>query len=212
MTKKNAKGRFLIVLGAVLIIAALSLTFYNFYHENESLGKMNTALTQLEKEIPSTPQDDSSPFDVFDNSSTAEEEEDDSIELDGNIYMGMITLPTLGQQFPVIKGWNYQDMNVAPCRYDGTRARRDLIICAHNYAGFFDKLDQLSTGDEVIFTDIHGRIFHYTVSYGELINGWDVDSMYKGARQDWDLTLFTCTWSGYSRVTIRCTLNENNDR
>lgn len=206
MAAKNTKGRFLIALGAALVIAALSLVLYNCYHENQSKKAMDSALAQLEKVIPSEPTDDSSPFDVFDDSFSDEEEnqDDDTVELDGRIYMGIISFPTLGQEFPVIKGWNYTDMNVAPCRYAGTRAGKDLIICSHNYAGFFDKLDRLSSGDEVIFTDIYGIKFTYEVSYCELISGWNSDAMFVGAGEDWSLTLFTCTWSGYSRVTVRC--------
>lgn len=212
MAAKNTKGSFLIALGAVLVIAALSLVFYNCYHEKQSKKAMDNALTNLKNVIPVDEEEDSSsPFDVFDDNfsddNTLKEQEsvdDDTVELDGNIYMGIISFPTLGQEFPVIKGWSYADMNVAPCRYAGTRSDRDLIICAHNYSGFFDKLDRLNSGDEVVFTDIHGREFIYVVSYSELINGWNSDAMFAGAKEDWSLTLFTCTWSGYSRVTVRC--------
>lgn len=207
MSEKNARGRFLIAIGAVLVVAALSLVFYNFYHENASRKSMNEAFDKLKSEIPVHTGSNDSPFDVFDDGENAPQE-DDTLELDGKLYMGIIDMPSLNQQFPVIKNWSYPDMNIAPCRYDGTRAGRDFIICAHNYAGFFDKLDQLVSGDEIIFTDIHGKSYSYTVSYSELISGWNLDAMYKGAAEDWDLTLFTCTWSGYSRVTVRCVASD----
>lgn len=208
----------MIASGAALILAALSLVLYNFYHENESKKAMDKALVLLEKEIPSQPQDNSSPFDVFDSPEEPENdvgeerseevsetpEEEETVELDGKLYLGIISLPTLEQKFPVIKGWSYGDMNVAPCQYAGSRSGRDLIICGHNYAGFFDKLENLNSGDEVIFTDINGNNYYYEVSYSELISGWDSNAMFRGAKEDWDLTLFTCTWSGYSRVTVRC--------
>ena len=135
-----------------------------------------------------------------------DEAEDPVIELDGQYYMGLISLPSVEQEFPVIRGWSYPNLNVAPCRYAGSRIGRDLIICAHNYSGYFDRLQELTSGDSVIFTDINGRSFEYVVSYTELINGWDSPSMLRGGVTDWDLTLFTCTWSGYSRVTVRCEL------
>lgn len=210
MTAQKNKGRFLIVSGAVLIIAALSLVLYNYRHESQCKKAMDNVLVRLEKEIPDEPQVNSSPFDVFD---VPEEQEDEvgedteteeTVELDGSIYLGTLSLPAVDQKFPVIKGWSYGDMNIAPCQYAGTRAGRDLIICAHNYTGFFDKLGNLNSGDEVIFTDINGNDFYYEVSYSELISGWDTNAMFRGAKEDWDLTLFTCTWSGYSRVTVRC--------
>ena len=39
--------------------------------------------------------------------------------------------------------------------------------------------------------------------FAVLLSGWDSPSLIKGGGSDWDLTLFTCTWSGYSRVTVR---------
>lgn len=216
MSGKNVLGRVLTVLGAVLILAALSLVLYNYRHEHESKKTMDNVLVRLDNEIPDEPQkEEASPFDVFDaddgysDDSTAEvSDEDESLSLDGDEYIGIISLPALDREYPILKYWSYPNMNIAPCRYDGIRAGRDLIICGHNYAGFFDNLSKLNSGDEIIFTDIKGRKFIYEVSYTELIDGWDTDSMYIGARQDWDLTLFTCTWSGYSRVTVRAVLSE----
>lgn len=150
--------------------------------------------------------DSSSPFDIFDDSRSTDSEIDDpdkDIVLDGNSYIGLISFPTLGQEFPVTRGWSYAAMNTAACQYSGRRVDNDLIICAHNYTGFFDKLDKLSSGDQVIFTDVYGREFNYTVTNSELLSGWDSPSLIKGGGSDWDLTLFTCTWSGYSRVTVR---------
>ena len=217
MTRKSIIGRILIVLGAMLITAALLLVAYNFYHEAQSRRSMEQVLGKLTAEIPDEPQEDtdeSSPFDVFDkdeiknDSNEKNDEEDPFIEIDGRKYIGLITMPTLGQEFPVIRGWSYDDMNVAPCQYSGTRAERDLIICSHNYAGFFDSLEELRSGDEVIFTDLNGRRYTYEISYTELISGWDGSRMLEGAKTDWDMTLFTCTWSGYSRVTCRCILKD----
>ena len=221
MAIRRIIGRIMIVLGAALITAALLLVAYNYYHESKSKAAMDKVLVKLENKIPEQPQQEdniesASPFAVFEQeeiSHTDEpeppaEEEAPTVDIDGRIYMGLLTMPTLGQEFPVIKGWSYDDMNIAPCQYSGTRAGRDLIICSHNYAGFFDSLEELRAGDEVIFTDLNGRKFTYEISYTELISGWDGNKMFAGAKTDWDMTLFTCTWSGYSRVTCRCVLKK----
>lgn len=221
MAKRHIIGRVMIVLGAMLIASALLLALYNHFHEAQSKAEMDKVLVQLEDMIPQEPVEDTqedSPFAVFEREDITEEdtrseapiseEIEPSVDIDGRIYIGLITMPTLGQEFPVIRGWNYDDMNIAPCQYSGTRSGRDLIICSHNYAGFFDSLEELKSGDEVIFTDLNGRKFTYEISYTELISGWDGDRMLAGAKKDWDMTLFTCTWSGYSRVTCRCLLKK----
>ena len=76
-----------------------------------------------------------------------------------------------------------------------------MIIAAHNYRTHFGHLKELGTGDEVRFTDMEGNVFRYTVAELETLGKYDVDDMKSG---DWDLTLFTCTYGGQSRVTVRC--------
>lgn len=139
MSGKNVLGRVLTVLGAVLILAALSLVLYNYRHEHESKKTMDNVLVRLDNEIPDEPQkEEASPFDVFDaddgysDDSTAEvSDEDESLSLDGDEYIGIISLPALDREYPILKYWSYPNMNIAPCRYDGIRAGRDLIICGH---------------------------------------------------------------------------------
>ena len=48
---------------------------------------------------------------------------------------------------------------------------------------------------------MNGRSFYYEVTGTEIIDTFDVDAMDAG---DWDLTVFTCTIGGKSRVTVRC--------
>ncbi len=62
-------------------------------------------------------------------------------------------------------------------------------------------LGKLSQGDEITFTDIDGKVFSYEVVSLETLSPYDVEDMTDG---DWDLTLFTCTVGGQSRVTVRC--------
>ena len=67
-----------------------------------------------------------------------------------------------------------------------------------------ERMEQvLLPGDEVRFIDLDGNIWNYVVSGTEVIAGYDVERMKSG---DWDLTLFTCTYGGENRYTLRCTM------
>ena len=46
-----------------------------------------------------------------------------------------------------------------------------------------------------------GNVFSYEVTLLEILQPNEADEMESG---DWDLTLFTCTVGGKSRVTVRC--------
>ena len=127
--------------------------------------------------------------------------------IDSTAYLGVLYIPALGLELPVISDWSYPDLRVAPCRYTGSVEEGDLVIAAHNYGCHFGSISSLSTGDEIIFTDGEGVMRTYSVVNSELIGGRDAASM-EGGSEEWDITLFTCNLSGTSRVTVRAALVE----
>ena len=82
----------------------------------------------------------------------------------------------------------------------------NLVIAAHNYANHFGHLSRLSPGDVVYFVDMDGLSFSYEVTVGEVLGPEEVEEMTDGT---YDLTLFTCTYSGQNRVTVRCERTED---
>ena len=122
-------------------------------------------------------------------------------DVDGQKYIGVLRIPDLSLELPVISNWSYPNLKNAPCRYAGSAYMNNMVIAAHNYYSHFGHLKDLSPGDEVTFTDVDGNVFQYEVSALEILSPFAVEEMTSG---DWDLTLFTCTVGGQSRVTIRC--------
>lgn len=92
-------------------------------------------------------------------------------------------------------------MRISPCRYEGAAYLDNMVICGHSYRTHFRSLKELSAGDAVSFTDTDGNKFNYQVTGIEILNADAVEEMLSG---DWDLTLFTCTTGGVSRVALRC--------
>lgn len=122
-------------------------------------------------------------------------------EVDGQQYIGIINLEDISISLPVISDWDYEKLKLAPCRYSGSAYQAGFVIMAHNFVGHFGNLDDLTYGSFVTFTDMDGNVFKYQVTDIEVLEHTDVEYMKNDA---WDLTLFTCTLSGTSRVTIRC--------
>ena len=123
------------------------------------------------------------------------------LTLDGYDFIGYLSLPTLGLELPVFSDWDYVKMTVAPCRYSGSVKTDDLVIAAHNYLSHFGYLQNLDTGDEIVFIDADGITHRYAVAELEVLPPDAVDTMVDGS---FDLTLFTCTYGGENRVTVRC--------
>ena len=126
--------------------------------------------------------------------------------IDGIDYIGVLRIPTLELELPIISEWSYQKLKIAPCRYSGSAYQDDLIIAAHNYNSHFGNLKNLREGDTATFTDMDGNVFTYEMVELEILQPTDIEGMESG---EWDLTLFTCTIGGSSRVTARFERVEN---
>ena len=127
------------------------------------------------------------------------------IPMDGYAYIGYLTFPTLGLELPVLDGWDMARLRKAPCRYYGSAETQDLVIAAHNYRSSFGRLQELQIGDEVLFTNAAGIVHRYLVGETEILQPTAVEEM---IASNWALSLYTCTYSGTARLTIRCAEQE----
>lgn len=212
---KKTRGLFWILTGAMLFLSALFLVVYNFKQDNKSGQTASEILSELKEIIPQTTEPVTEPelplitvnndlFSEYEEATTVTEiPEEKTIEIDGSIYIGIIWIPSLNLELPVLSNWSYSNLNYSPCRYEGTVQEGNMIIAAHNYRSHFGNIQNLNIGDQIIFTDVNGITYEYEVILSELIDGYDIESMEFGSADDWDLTLFTCTLSGQSRVTVR---------
>ena len=194
------KGKGLIFTGLLLIAAALFLTGYNLFDQMRAQRSAAQAAAQLAERLPQTTQTD-----VPDYLLTPEMEM--PVEtIDGVDYVGVLRIPTLALELPVISQWSYPLLKIAPCRYSGSAYQNNLVLCAHNYASHFGNLKNLHIGAAVTFTDMDGNLFTYQVAELETLPPQAAEEVENG---DWDLTLFTCTVGGQSRVTVRCTAEQS---
>lgn len=219
----------MVISGILFILSAVLLCLYNYRESEEAFKNSQVALNELKSLIPEIPEENVSTIEkefgfeiksgdnVFDEFDEKYEEEKNmpteqvempSVQLDGRYYCGYITLTSLGIELPVLNGWNYTNLNIAPCCYEGSPQTHDFIIAAHNYNSHFGQIHYLGEGDEIIFTDISGEKYRYTVMYTEYIDGYNADQMSENKDSSWDLTLFTCTLNGQRRVTVRAKLDE----
>ena len=201
-------------LGAALIFGALSLFLYNWQEAENARRASEAHLAQLveilkpledhgEGEdpaqwddpllelVPQIPEDLLKPEDLIMTETT----------IDGNTYIGYLSLPTLNLDLPILSDWTYPLLQIAPCRYHGSLRGDDLVLMAHNYANHFGNISRLREGDPVIFVDMDGGVTRYQVVAQDILDPTAVEEMTAGV---FDLTLFTCTYGGKSRVTVYC--------
>lgn len=194
-----------ITIGLLLIAAALFLTSYNLYDELRAEQAARQVVNKLEASTNQEPlaSDERTVIPDYVLSPNMEMPVE---TINGIDFIGVLRIPTLELELPVISEWNYPNLKTAPCRYSGSAYLNNLIICGHNYTSHFGRLKTLSEGDIATFTDIDGNVFIYKMVERETLNPTDIEGMESG---NWDLTLFTCTVGGQSRVTIRFELEED---
>lgn len=212
----RSKGTTLITLGLVLIISALFLTGYNMLDAFRAKQSAQQAVNFLDshlsteavrKETPDAYKpDEADALEIIPDYILNPKMDMPTEAINGVDYIGILMIPSLGLELPVVSQWSYSDLKTAPCRYSGSAYLDNLIICGHNYTSHFGNLKVLQPGDEVVFEDLDGNTFQYRLIEKETLQSTALEEMACGS---WDLTLFTCTIGGQNRVTLRFEKGEN---
>lgn len=220
----HKKGSLLIAMGLLLLAAALLLTGYNFWDAARADRAAQSAVQELKTLIPTAEPATVLPTEEMTQPMPAETQpreteapqetqvpttaplfgvhkEMPTVTLNGYRYIGVLEIPALELSLPVMEDWDYDRLNISPCRFTGNLYDGDLVLCAHNYPQHFGNLKELDVGAAVRFTDAEGNVFRYEVKTIDSVGGDDLDGMLGG---EWDLTLFTCTTSGQTRYVVRC--------
>jgi sortase A len=210
-TKQNKHGYIFIILGIMLLFVAFSIILHNI-NEDVTGGKVaNQVVEDIKALLPeisykttttevSTPSFEDEMVEKYQNeeetsTTTTTTEDSPTLLVDGNYYIGIIGIPSLGLELPILNTLTNANLKKSPCLYCGSIATGNIIIGGHNYQSHFGKLQNLNSGDEIYIIDANGVLYKYEVTESEVINGYDIETM-KSNPDTWDLTLFTCTLSG----------------
>ena len=194
----NKIGKIFILIGILLIVVSSCLLVRNNYEEHTAKEKSNVVLQSMKDNIESQKKEVT---EVVFNEDTSIEKEMSVVNIDGYDYMGVITIPSLGIELPIMNDYDESRLRIAPVRYYGSIFTNDLVICAHSYKTHFGNLSKLKQEDVVILTDVNGESYLYEVLEIEVLEATDVEEMLDS---EFDLTLYTCTSDGRKRVTVRC--------
>lgn len=207
------KGSVSIAMGLLLLAAALLLTVYNLWDARRADIAAQAAVQELktmisdpteqtaEPTIGEEPPAETQPAPLSAPAAIPESREMPTLELNGYRYIGFVDVASLELSLPVMEQWDYDRLQISPCRFAGNVYEDNMVLCSHNYAQHFQALKYAPIGTELTFTDAEGTVFRYAVSSFETLGPNDVELLVNG---DWDLTLFTCNTSGQTRCAIRC--------
>ena len=194
-----------IILGICCLISSLGLIAYNHREEENAQNASKNILQAVQENILDNTREENN---------SVKSERDESVEIpvdipqemlttqvDGYDCIGVLSIPVLELELPVLTDWSYAKLKIAPCHYFGSYFQKDFVIAAHNYQSHFGRLTELQPKDLILFTDISGTVYCYEVVLLETLPGNATEEMITSG---FDLTLYTCTTGGSNRVTVRC--------
>lgn len=195
-------GTIFILLGVICILGAIGFHLYNGWEAKKASQSTQSLLEDI-KSVIDQDENDETAEDMAGNAQVAM----DTLKVEEYECIGILSIPALDLDLPVLADWSYAKLKKAPCLYYGSCHEKDFVIAAHNYKAHFGRLSELQSGDIVTFTDVKGEIFYYEV---ELLETLPKDATKEMITSGFDLSLYTCTTGGGSRVTVRCrSIQEN---
>jgi sortase A len=217
---KRRLGTVVAVIGLILILGAAGLTLRNIRTDNKAAVETSDLLAKVR--AGEVEQDDAGDeeSDVVDLTSTyplpnqrrlrnlIPDPELKTVLVDGREYIGVLTIPRTGSELPVMSTCTDQTINISPGRYYGSPTGGAFVIGGHNYISHLGRIDWLREGDDVLFTDVEGVTYLYKVVGSEIL---DASAGRELVSDEWDLSLFTCTFSGSQRLTVRCLRAESEE-
>ena len=194
-----------IILGICCLIASVGFIAYNHREEEYAQHTSENILQDVRESILDNKQE---------NTTLENKEQVDSVvvpedipqemlttKVKGYDCIGVLSIPVLELELPVLTDWSYPKLKIAPCHYFGSYYEKDFVIAAHNFQSHFGRLSALQPKDLVLFTDISGTVHYYEVVLLETLPAHATEEMITSG---FDLSLYTCTPGGASRVTVRC--------
>lgn len=203
-------GKFFLFIGVVCLLVAAGWAGYNFYESYKADQAAKDTIDEM--------------FEEYDIQKVDDEEADEDVsdvplyirypdmdmpvvEINGYQYIGYLQIPDKNLDLPVMADWSYDQLKVAPCRYEGSIYLHNMVIAGHNYISHFWPIKSLPEGADIYFTDMDKNVFRYKVAWTDVVSPEKPEQMTEEAEgEEWDLTLFTCTMGNSMRYAVRCTL------
>lgn len=181
-----------ILLGAVLILCAVSLAVYTEISGDRAQENTARILERAQALLPETV--DHVPQERGNNSMA-------SMEIDGVNVAGILEVPHYGRVLPLGAIWDTGLVASMPCRFTGSIYDGSLIIGAVGEQGQMEFAAQLEVGAEIRLTDMEGGRYTYRVAAIHHAQHATLEKLQSG---DFPLTIFVKNPENAEYLLIRC--------
>lgn len=174
---------------ALLLIGVLVLIFWqwNIYSCTQ---KSQTYVETLRALIPES------------QGAVPEERRDNTmpiLSVEGTDFIGILEMPKYGSMLPVSSNWG--SITKHPCRLDGSIYNRTMKIGATSQKGQYDFFREITVGDTVLFTDMEGNRYTFSVTNLRYEKHADQTAL---SREESALTLFIKNVYDFEYLIVSC--------
>lgn len=184
------------VLRIVLIIAAIVVAVFvvkKFYNE----GKTENSAKEVLAEIKTT----------IETSETDEAVQTIDAELEGYKVVGIINIPKIDVEYPILEKTTVDSLNVSITKFWGNEINEigNVTLAGHNnFSGvMFGKIKKLVVGDIIELTDTQNITLKYEVFETKIIDPNDISCILPIEEGRREVTLITCENGKANRFIVK---------
>ena len=211
------------IFAVILILAGIGVMLVPTFFQNQNKGVQQDLTSEYEKIVSENENKEQMPTAepqqenyVYEEADFLEENsnEDTKAIIARQKILGLITCEKLNLKFVVVEGATRDNIRATIGHITGTAGmggKGNCVLAGHRggyYGEFFEHIDKLENGDEVVLTDLYNRSYTYEVYKQFVVEAtetWICDPI-----EDEDtLTLLSCEDNGTKRIIVRCRLKVN---
>lgn len=185
----------LIILGIVLLVVLTLIAIKyggNQINENNLHSVVDEVKTQIEQ------------IEQVENN---EEQKQVQVEYKGYNVVGIISIPAIGIEYPILDTTNEKTMKVAITKFWGNNVNDlgNFTMAGHNNKDgtMFGKTKRLNIGDKIEMTDLTGKTIEYEIFDQYLIDPNDVSCVKSVKENTREVTLITCANGRSNRLITK---------
>lgn len=129
------------------------------------------------------------------------------VEYEGYKVVGIISIPAIGIEYPILDTTNEKTMKVAITKFWGNDVNElgNFTMAGHNNKDgtMFGKTKKLNIGDKIEMTDLTGRTLEYEIFDQYLIDPNDVSCVKSVKENTREVTLITCANGRSNRLITK---------
>lgn len=195
---KNKIYNIILIILGIALVGTIILIAIKYGGNQIKEGKLQSVVDEVKTQIEYINQNDAS---------TDIEAKQVQVEYNGYHVVGIIKIPAIDIEYPIIDKTSDQAMEVSITKFWGNNVNDigNFTMAGHNYLDgtMFGKTKKLNIGDKIEMTDLTGNTIEYEIFNKYVIDPNDVTCVNSVQENTREITLLTCTNGRSNRLVIK---------